>query len=299
MRPFIYCVLLSLVVLVGIAAAPLSAQTVDFEAELLESDAQDLRGRVERMDNRLRIAENAVQIYVNDSVDDMIQGHREGFAQFRVWYRDYESRRSERMKREQLLAHIVSQGLMKSVDHIFPGAGKVTGMFKKYAEKAYTKALTGGIKSEGDVATFLDKHQAVLEQVLSDLETLDGKFSAEHADILDLARWEQVLSGGETNRLVPETVRLLADVGVPEPGQATIATYRDRVLERQIRAVLAAYNTAEVRYSDWELDIIARVLALKHLTNDPDRYCPVERRLRSWWQTPTCRKWSSPSRRAR
>lgn len=270
------------------------------QVDVIQGSPEDFQ----RLENTLLIGDQAIQLYLVESTRSIQQGHRHGFAEFRDWYRSYQKRQEQ--ANEDLLKSIFGLALKGGLNIIFPGSGTFIDKLKEYSVQAYDLAVNNlGSVDPGDVNQFLDRHEAAVEGVITGLLDVPDQFRNDHPDIIEAAKWEFVFekvgttAAGETpnTELGPETRRMLAEVGVPEPGSATANRFKERVLERQIRGVFAADEAFKIMHSDWEIDVIARVTALRHLDpENKDRYCQVEQALSYFWQSPECRGWEPPSR---
>jgi hypothetical protein len=265
------------------------------EVEVIEGSPEGAR----LMENTLLIADDAIQLYLVESTHAIEQGHRQGFADFRDWYRSWEQQTARASN--SLLTSIFGMALKGGLNLIFPGSGTFIDKLKEYSVAAYELAVEHlGSVPAGDVNQFLDRHERSVEAYLTGLLDVPQQFRAEHPDIMDAARWEFVFEkvgttpAGRTPdaQLGPATRRMLAELGVPEPGSVTANGFRERVLQRQI---LGVFNNSEPHlqmHSAWERETIAQVSALRHIyPGQADRYCPVERRLHDFWRTPECRAW--------
>lgn len=285
--------------LLALLPFPAGAQDVDFSDEPLVIEGT--RESAERMANFTRIADNAIMDYVNESTDSIQQGHRQGFSDFRDWYRTRRAEQAEREATQRMLASMIGSALGTGLNFIFPGSGVFMTLLRQASTTAYNLAVQQiGSVSEGDINAFLDRHERALQNVVTGFEDVPESLRRDHADALQAAKWEFVFeamdreaAGQEVSSEVgPRTRRLLRDVGVPAPGSETSEVFRLRLLERQIYAVFSQDRNLRISWGDVDMRYGAEAAAKRFVYPDqPNRYCPAETQLHNFFWTAECRQW--------
>jgi len=280
------------------------AQDINFEDE----EAEPIEGsaaNAERMANLLRIADNSILDYVTRSTRSMQQGHRQGFADFRDWYRARRAAEEAEEATQQLLLSLIGSALALGMDLTFPGSSTYATILKAVLTTAYDTAVSNlGTVNESDINQFLDRHESALEGVLTQLLQAPEEFRSRGGQELEAAKWEFVYealerdrssSGSPSSEVGPTTRRMLRNMGVPPPGASTARRYRVRILQLQIRKLFSRdANMRQGFGNSRDVRIAADVAALRHIyPNQPIRYCSLEQRLNYFFQTEECRNWSS------
>lgn len=271
---------------------------VEFEeADVIEGSPENAA----RMANFLRIADNSILDYVTRSTQSIQQGHRQGFADFRDWYRTRRAEEAEREATQELLRSLVGTALGAGLNVIFPGSGTFMEKLREYSVAAYEFASDHlGSVSSGDINQFLDRHESSLEAVITGLLDVPETFRDDAGEELEAAKWEFVFEAMDrdasaespSSEVGPRTRRLLRNMGIPEPGSATAAVYRQRILVRQIYGVFSQDHNLRISWSDGDMRNGAEASALRHLyPGQPNRYCPAEVRLNNFFWSEECRNW--------
>jgi hypothetical protein len=280
-------------VVLGVMAPTAVVADVTFKPEIISSTPESRA----RLVQNLKIADRAVLAYVHRSVLSIQQGHRDGFAQFRTWYRKRDAAEQERQAQREVLAGMFGSLLSAGLNIAIPGSGGFVDALKDVTKKGMETAVAElGKVDKGDVNRFLDEHQARLEGVITGLLDVPEQFRTKQRRDFEDARTEYVFemedTAAEGDELPPHTKELLAAAGVPEPGSATAIRVRDDLLAAQINALLLQSEPHLKMHSTYEISLISQVEALKHLyPKQSDRYCPVEAKLQDFWRTPECRAW--------
>ncbi|HEX6203370.1 MAG TPA: hypothetical protein VF100_10225 [Thermoanaerobaculia bacterium] len=284
-------------ILCGLPAA--AQPVVDFEDEPLEIEGT--AENAQRMAHFLRLADNSIMDYINESTDSIQQGHRQGFSDFRDWYRAQRAAQAEREATERMLASIFGTALGSGLNLVFPGSGAFVTALKTYSVAAYNLAVQNlGRIPQGDINQFLDRHERVLEGYITGLENVPPTFRQDQPQILEAARWEFVFEAmdrearGEatTSDLGPSTRQLLQQAGVPPAGSATATDFRIRVLQQQIYGIYREDPNIRRSWGDTDMRNGAEASALRLVyPNEPGRYCPAETRLHDFFWSDACRRW--------
>ena len=267
------------------------------EVDVIEGSPEN----AERIANFLRIADNSIMDYVNETVDSIQQGHRQGFSDFRTWYRQRRADQAADEATERMLAELFGSALKLGLDYIFPGSGTFITILKSGCEAAYNLAVDQiGSVSEGDTNMFLDQHERSLQAVITSFEDVGANFRQNAGEDMAAVKWEFVFEamdreaegGEETTEVGPRTRQLLRRMGIPGPGANTSTAYRVRVLTRQIYGIFSQDSNLRVSWGDRDMRAAAAGAANREVyPGQPDRYCPHETDLNNFFWTDECREW--------
>lgn len=255
--------------------------------------------RLSQLDMGLRQAEIAINQYIDRSIHDIERGHIDGYSQFRDWYRARQHQREKDEATADLLKNLFGTVLKTGLNYIFPESGVFMDKLREYASRTYELAANNvGTFTAGDVNQFLDRHQTVLNAQITNFISVRDAFQHDAQAVMDAAKWEFVLTNGTGTsvEIGPELRRMLRDAGIPEPGNETARLYKERILIRQIRGVLASEDCAYAgpcsNVFGPNLDAIATSTALRFLEpQNFDRFCAAERGVNDLLRSADCRDW--------
>jgi hypothetical protein len=238
-------------------------------------------------------AETAIGREVERYIQTVQQGHREGYANFRVWYRSWEKAKEE--SSTELAKKICGFLLEKGVAIIFPEEEVFITVLKAVATKGYGLAADqlGKVKS-GDIESFLDTVGAAEESEITALLDAHDRFFQEKTQAVDEAV-DSFLEAREkgwatTEKLPPETLAILQRFGIGAHGSAAASLTAERLLSAHIESVLHADPDVVAGAGGANLGIMAEVSALRQMQSLPgvdnrEKIYDLERGLPPFFRT--------------
>jgi hypothetical protein len=261
----------------------------DFPPVVITGDAESYR-------QRLRMADNSIQDYVRASIHIIAQGHREGFANFRVWYRTEIAKREADQNMNELMAKLFGFALKSAMASMFPEVGLFADKLKEAASSAYAQAVSRlGHIPAADVNRFLDEHQARVEDVIGGWLTKAEEVRRSNAALWDEAKnqfiLEQLDVASTTSELGPQSRQVLEQLGVPQPNDITLLRFKAQVMAAQVTEVLWGWGWSfTTGPSRWDTSNMAMSETLKQIyPNYSEIYCVPQRHVRDLLRTGTCR----------
>jgi hypothetical protein len=213
-------------------------------------------------------AQAAIGREVDRYVQTVQQGHREGYAKFRVWYRQWEKAKDE--SSAELAKKICGFLLEKGIALIFPEEEVFITILKAAAVKGYGLASDNlGKIEKGDIESFLDTLWAAEESEITGLLDAHDRFFQDKPDEVDAAveSFMEARNGGwdTTEKLPPQTLSILQGLGVGTHGTAAASVITERVLSAHIESVLHADPDVVAGAGGANLGIMAEVSALRQM----------------------------------
>jgi DNA uptake protein ComE-like DNA-binding protein len=212
------------------------------------------------------------------------QGHRQGYSDFRNWYRKWEKAKenSDAEMAKKICGFILEAGL----DIIFPEEEVFIVILKKAAAKAYELAADQLSKAgipKGNIEEFLDAVWAAEEHGITTQLDVHDKFFDSNAPEVEEAidSFIRARMGGwdSTEKLPAETLAILKKAGVGEHGAAAANVIAERVLSAHIQSVLRAdRNVTFAASSAADIEVMAEIAALRQMQSLPN----VDNRNRIW-----------------
>jgi DNA uptake protein ComE-like DNA-binding protein len=255
--------------------------------------------RMDHLKDEQKVARIAVGLEIQRYIEALQQGHRQGIKDFRTWYRDWKDAQEDGFA---ALARFICGFLAEAgLDLIFPEEEVLYKVIKAIAKKGYTTAADQVEKMEAkarNVEGFLDSLESAEEKAITALLDAKDQLFANHAEEIDKAVGSMVdafelKDWKDTEKLPPETLAVLAKLGVGVHGSAAATTMAERVLAAHIESVYRA-NAATVQGSGGQhgpvdIEVQAEIAALKHEQNLPsvdnrERIFELERKLPSFFR---------------
>ena len=272
-------------------AAQAQPRVVVFDPEVIVAD----RASYERVKTQLQVANTIVMDYLKDSTKAIEQGHRLGYANFEVWYRQFRSRKEDATV--EIMKVVLKHVLTKGLDIVFADGAPFTETIAMVAEHAYDLAVQNlGSPPAGDVDGFLAGLKAAEETYMTKLLDTPEQFRQAHPDAFEAAQWEIVNlwmdgTGSPSDRTIPASaIEILSAVGVPEPGRRTATAVGESVMVSHVTPIYENTPTVVQGAGPYSLRAMAQVAALRQfdLNGNKQRICQIERRSFSsfYWSVP-------------
>jgi hypothetical protein len=241
-------------------------------------------------------AQTAIGREVDRYVKAVEQGHRQGYADFRNWYRKWEKAKedSDAELAKKICGFILEAGL----DIIFPEEEVLIVILKKAAAKAYEVAADQLSKAgipKGNIEEFLDTVWAAEEHgITTQLDVHDQFFDSKAPEVqaaIDSFINARLQGWDSTEKLPAETIEILKNAGVGAHGAAAANVIAERVLSAHIQSVLRAdSNVTFAASSAADISVMAEIAALRQVQSLPsvdnrDRIWTLERRLPDMYRT--------------
>src|SRR5262245_50822064 len=125
--------------------AVLAAASVLAAARVTEAQPQDVvfnpetivgdRDSYERIKTQLQVANTIVMDYLRDSTKAVEQGHRLGYANFEIWYRQFRSKKEDATG--EVLKTVMENVLTRGLELVFPEDIPFVEALKAVAERGY------------------------------------------------------------------------------------------------------------------------------------------------------------------
>jgi len=226
-------------------------------------------------------AQQAISHEVEQAVKAIQQGHRQGYANFKLWYRGWEKAKEE--SSTELAKKICGFLLEKGLDIIFPEEELFITLLKKAATKGYELAADNlGKIDVGDVNGFLDIVGAAEEDEITALLDAEDELFKNKPEEVDAAVASFIgardAGWASTEQLPPETLEILQQAGIGLHGSAAATVCAERVLIAHIEAVLRTDPAVVAGSGGASLRIMAEVAALRQMQKLPS----VDNRERIW-----------------
>ena len=248
--------------------------------------------RMTALRTQLRLADTRIMDYMRQSMLAVQQGHRNGFQNFAVWYRNREE--AKKTSSEEIAKAVVKEVLGKGLELIFPESTPFVEAIK-FVGKTSIEVADKMIKvPEHDVNLFLEQLRTTEEDHIRRLLDAPDEFRKEHAPELDAAKWEYVEvwmedeTHGPEGQDLPPTVRQMLDaLGVPPPGSATALRVAEGVLTSHIHTIYINDESVVQGAGPHSLWDFARVSALRQidLKGNTARICDIERTFNPFFRS--------------
>ena len=231
--------------------------------------------------NTRDIAQQVIGREVERYIASVQQGHRQGYANFRVWFRDWNDAKEN--SSSEIARKICGFLLEKGLEVIFPEEEVFIVILKTVATKGWDLGSDALSKVEaGKPESFLDGVWAAEEGSITALLDAHDRFFKEHdEEVLALvasyigardAGWES------TEALPPETLEMLHGMGIGMHGSQAATLAAERVLAAHIDAVFHADEGTMQIAGGANSDIQAQISALKQMQSLPS----VDHREEMW-----------------
>ena len=217
-------------------------------------------------------AQAAIGREVDRYVQTVQQGHREGYANFRVWYRQWEKAKEE--SSTELAKKICGFLLEKGIAIIFPEEEVFITVLKAVATKGYGLAADHlGKVDAGNIESFLDTLWAAEESEITALLDAHDRFFQDRPNDVDMAVESFMLARDagwdSTEKLPPQTLSVLQQMGVGAHGTSAATLIAERVLSAHIESVLHADPDVVAGAGGANLGVMAEVSALRQMQSLP------------------------------
>lgn len=240
-----------------------------------------------------RQARDSILKAVKEYGESIIQGHRQGYSNFKAWFLHFRS--AEQLATNEILRGLANWLFDKALDIIFPEGTLFIRVLKstmKYAWQQAPRVLTVDRNADtSEVDQFLANLEATEQNVITQQLDFTQEFQRQHGDVLENAKNELVFSWSDrSNRnrerseseLPASVKRILHSAGVGEPGPATATEYAERWLKAHITWVLSQ-ETAIIQGSPSHrsISVMAEIAALRQLdqVGNRERIYALEQQL--------------------
>jgi hypothetical protein len=250
------------------AATPLNLQrkkgVVDMETATIQV------GKGERDTFRLKQgeADTAIGKEIDQSIAAVQQGHRQGIANFKSWYRGWVHAKED--SSQAMAANVCKFILGKGLAIIFPEEEAFYETLKKVAEIAFEKAVEHlGETKAGDIDGFLDNLQATEEAEITSLLDARDKFKDEHADVISNAEMEFMIARDDgwptTDKLPPAALDILHKAGVGLHGKQAATVFSERWLSAHIESIYREDWSVMTGAGPADVGLMAQIAALRQM----------------------------------